>query len=366
MITLLLTLVLVGAMFRNLVRFVFRNYLVVGFVAWSLVGLVWSEDRISTLTTVAGLGAIALLGAAMALLGRSLDIGMVLMWTFTATSLGSLLLVIAAPQVGAVWVSHPTEGLTFQPIGLFAWNSDLGFSAAVAAILALAAAFTKRSWWLLLVVAFNGFMVWYSNSAASMITLLIASLALLLMQGWRWAVGLGAVAIIGAAAGMLALTPVGFLDRLLGLLGRSSNLTGRVNLWAETLAQAMSHPVLGAGAGVEPDLAKLTTAIHSHNGFIQVFFDRGAVGILLFAALIVMAVVRAARNRDTTAATLIVAVVIANLANNYLTYASLGLLLLLWVSYRGVEHRDAAAEGAVVRNSGDVMIKPTGSGSTEW
>jgi O-antigen ligase len=150
-------------------------------------------------------------------------------------------------------------------------------------------------------------------------------------------IALGTVSFAAAAAvlGVLFLGSSRFVELLLGLVQRSASLTGRTNLWRLALEQGAASPLWGQGFGLTPDYSGVSHANHAHNGFIQVFFDRGLVGVLIFMVIFAAAFWAAVRRKDRTGVALITAVAVANLANDYLTFASLGLLVLLWQSFLG-------------------------------
>lgn len=109
----------------------------------------------------------------------------------------------------------------------------------------------------------------------------------------------GLIALVAAAAGTIAL----FGDRLLGLLGKSSDLTGRLGIWNDVITLAHQRPAFGWGwvsywvPWAEP-FTNLTfrngvRQLQAHNAWVDVFLQLGMVGVVIFAALVVSTVVRA-------------------------------------------------------------------------
>jgi exopolysaccharide production protein ExoQ len=95
------------------------------------------------------------------------------------------------------------------------------------------------------------------------------------------------------------------LDRILEALGRSPDLTGRVQVWGFLMLMAGIRPILGYGYGgfwvvggpaqdvwdafqVDP-----TFAPHTHNGYLQLFLDCGIIGLGLLLVLLLIAVRKA-------------------------------------------------------------------------
>lgn len=104
--------------------------------------------------------------------------------------------------------------------------------------------------------------------------------------------GLAALAAGGVAAAALALR-----EQLLDLLGRSDDLTGRLDIWAAVTGLAEQRPVLGWGwvsywaPWVEPfdDLVIINGVryLQAHNAWLDVLMQLGWVGLIVFTILIV-------------------------------------------------------------------------------
>lgn len=96
------------------------------------------------------------------------------------------------------------------------------------------------------------------------------------------------------ALALVVVVIVGY-DRLVAMLGRSEGLTGRDDIWRDVLGRAAEHPILGGGfsspwvpwdpafAGwiVDHDI----TVFQAHNMWIDAFFQLGALGVVVVAAV---------------------------------------------------------------------------------
>ena len=81
-----------------------------------------------------------------------------------------------------------------------------------------------------------------------------------------------------------------------GLFNKSTDLTGRADIWRLTLYAAMEHPIWGIGYGAfwtgEDGPAQFIAdalawmPAHAHNGYIDIFNELGAVGSSLVAGLL--------------------------------------------------------------------------------
>ncbi|MEL4319000.1 O-antigen ligase family protein [Leifsonia sp. YIM 134122] len=111
--------------------------------------------------------------------------------------------------------------------------------------------------------------------------------------------------VYAAAAGLVVVVTAGIMTlggALLGVLGKSGDLTGRADIWAAVTGLAQQRPVFGWGwvgywiPWVPPfdDLAvrKGVVYLQAHNAWLDVRFQLGILGLVLFAALVVSTVWR--------------------------------------------------------------------------
>ncbi|MER7796917.1 O-antigen ligase family protein [Microbacterium sp. NPDC096154] len=107
--------------------------------------------------------------------------------------------------------------------------------------------------------------------------------------------------LLFAGIGVLgAVVVIQLWDRVLGMLGRDDSLTGRDEIWAAVWERAAQHPVHGNGFSSpwvpwEPAFDGWIvdhglSVFHAHNMWLDVFFQVGAVGLILmfgvYAALV--------------------------------------------------------------------------------
>lgn len=82
-------------------------------------------------------------------------------------------------------------------------------------------------------------------------------------------------------------------DTLFGVLGRGADLTGREGIWADVIARAEQHPLIGWGfstpwISTEPLIDGWIvdhgrTVVQAHSVWLDVFLQLGSVGVALFA-----------------------------------------------------------------------------------
>ncbi|RWZ68535.1 O-antigen ligase domain-containing protein [Labedella populi] len=110
----------------------------------------------------------------------------------------------------------------------------------------------------------------------------------------------GRLALYGAGAAVAAVVvvvAVGFRGAALDLLGKSADLTGRVDIWAGVTELAARRPWFGWGYSSpwlpgavpfdEPIVRNGVEQLQAHNAWLDVWLQLGVVGLVLFAAVIV-------------------------------------------------------------------------------
>lgn len=147
---------------------------------------------------------------------------------------------------------------------------------------------------------------------AAVLTLALTRSSTVLVAGAAAAVALGIVllarrltprgrltlyGVTALAAGGVLTLALTFREQLLSLLGRSDDLTGRLDIWAAVLGLAEQRPVLGWGwvsywaPWVEPfdNLVVINgvTYLQAHNAWLDVLMQLGVVGLVVFITLIV-------------------------------------------------------------------------------
>jgi O-antigen ligase len=100
------------------------------------------------------------------------------------------------------------------------------------------------------------------------------------------------------AAGAIVLVdyiPSSTLDRLAttGASISTWDLGGRVRLWSSSLDVYSNFPILGVGAGSLH--APLIIGVHAHNTFISILAELGPIGLILFAAILIVVFSQAVR-----------------------------------------------------------------------
>ena len=104
-----------------------------------------------------------------------------------------------------------------------------------------------------------------------------------------------AVSLVGFAAAVAASA----MPQFVAVLGRDSTMTGRTDIWKAVLQAIFKHPLLGYGfaafwLSLRGESANLILALRwavpaAHNGFLDIWLQMGAAGLLLFLVGFVLA-----------------------------------------------------------------------------
>jgi O-antigen ligase len=141
--------------------------------------------------------------------------------------------------------------------------------------------------------------------SATSVTTLAAGLIILWSLSWMRGRGqlalsgfykpaLLALLITGVA---LPIVGTGAASRVALALGRDASFTGRSDIWEALVPKAMKTPVLGAGYGsfwIDPGISFRVNEAHS--GYLEVWLELGAVGVILLGGVLVSTFLRAHRN----------------------------------------------------------------------
>lgn len=292
-------------------------WFLVGYVGWALVSVTWSAWPDATLATWAVLALTT---------GLGLFIAHVLTWRETVAAIASALKwLLGLSIVFELWVGLFLGGPLLPnfvdvpdaaPDAQWYWsrgnlfeggriqglvgNANLLAMAALMAMIVFAIRFAARAprrvtlvlWGALaayLFVRASSATAWLALAAVIVVlaTVLLMRTASRPRARTKYYI---AYAVIGVGG---ALTLWFGRDALFGILGRSSDLTGRELIWSTVLEKAAQHPVVGWGFSTpwlpwEPAfdgwiLDHGITVFMAHSMWIDAYFQLGAVGLALLA-----------------------------------------------------------------------------------
>src|SRR5690554_3128383 len=216
------------------------------------------------------------------------------------------------------WVEYPKRKLPLMllwsrnwlfdggPIQGVVGNSSLLAFAALLGVIVFGFQLAKRSvsrlgaaLWMLLAIA----LIALTRSATIYVAL--AALAFVVVAVWlvrrarRRALAYSAIAAV-VVVGVAVVLVLG--QRLLPLVGKSSDLTGRLGIWEKVIDLAGQRPVAGWGwvsywtPWAEPfrdlEIRNGVVQLHAHNAWLDVWLQLGILGLVVFGALVLVALVR--------------------------------------------------------------------------
>lgn len=318
------------------------------FVAWSLTTILWAPALSKAL--LQGVQLVSLFVVAM---GMIVHLGhrrsaQVIAGALTVASAISLLLMAFIPSLGFVDVLHTSTGSELHGSGVYGWNSELGIAAGIGFVFTLSGAILRFQIRTVAYAIINLIALVLSDSATSFAAV-AAGVGLFLLLYSKIA---RLVVLAGAVIGVIVATIVGWSNSIgfaLSLVGRDGNLTGRDAIWSATIGEISKRPVQGFGIGASPDYPTLIgrDVSHAHNGFLQLTYERGMIGLLLLAAMLVISVFFLMKIRTDLrlwVLPIMACLLVANYANNFITGVTLAAFVLIWcvaASVPGVPTPDA-------------------------
>jgi O-antigen ligase len=190
--------------------------------------------------------------------------------------------------------------------GIFSHKNVLGFASVLLIYTGLA--LVRKYWLVLPIVALATLTLIGSRSATSLLVCgaVVGVIPLGLILPLRFyafgAAGSFLLAAAVLAAGFMLIDDTSIVASLLGALRRDDTLTGRADLWSFGWEAFTAHPVLGLGykaywASDATSAAYLRYFVQQelwffHNNWLEVAVGTGLVGLALFGAGLVQAIVR--------------------------------------------------------------------------
>lgn len=279
-----------------------RNWLLVALVLLALVSVSWAAMPALALRRAIGVLGTTLLGIALAVRLSLEEQLRLLSWLCRTIAVLSLACVILLPSYGI----SSTAGHEWQ--GVFGYKSVLGFVMALSILvewqLPTPTAFSRTLNRLALFL--SAVLLFFANSLTPTISLLGA---LLLVEVYKFAVQRLRISLaITALATLLLLSSAMAVfsansGAITNALGRSSDLTGRTEIWSSVTGSVLERPLLGYGysgfwaeasaASAQIDHAVGGPIMYAHNGYLEVLLSLGIVGFGLTLAFLAAGIRRA-------------------------------------------------------------------------
>ncbi|MGC2333801.1 MAG: O-antigen ligase family protein [Candidatus Acidiferrales bacterium] len=232
----------------------------------------------------------------------------ILRWVLRIAAAMSLAMVILLPRHGISTGIADLDGGGWR--GMFNHKNGLGAAMALAILVewlvptrALLSRISKTLWLCLYCV-----LLVFSNSMTALTAIALTFLILYAFRIFRRQYKLPLPALLGGALviGAFFLANPG---EITGTLGRSSDITGRTELWHWVVQMIFRRPWLGYGfsgfwGGGSPEYALVVrmigwTPMYSHDGYLEIVLSLGVAGLLLFAWFMVTGLRRALYQAET-------------------------------------------------------------------
>jgi len=286
-----------------------RTLLLVAFCLLMLASTMWSVAPTRTLFNAIELLGSALVGFYLVVRFSLSTFLRILLFKFAVVAAGSYAMILLAPGRGRDdWGSGPWDGV-------FPEKNGLGAESALAllTLLAMWPGDAKRRVYAIIGVVAYAVLLAGAKSATAL-SAFLGSLAVTLVilvcrskktpEIVRYLV-LGGVVVSALAVAVFNITP----STILGMLGRSTSLTGRTDFWPYLWQAISDRPALGYGYsaffGSDAGNQYLSTYVlemsggwypwHAHDSFLQIALAGGFVAIGLFGVLLVVTLFRALR-----------------------------------------------------------------------
>jgi exopolysaccharide production protein ExoQ len=285
-----------------------RNVLISSLLFWALVSCFWSADASTSI--INGLRMTLSIALAFYLFQRYApnDLLKLLMLVGSVAAVGSVILIVVAPQYGlqgrdALYAFGAWQGIfgqknicgrmmTLLLLPAFfvqlegRWAGVIRFSYIVLLLVIIGMTRSAGSWFL-------------CGACLAFITSI--HLAFKLKRIDALTVGLVAA---GMAAAVIAGVAVN-IDAFLWMIGKDPTMTGRTMIWSSLMVSILKHPFLGYGymafwQGLNGESANTILQLnwpgmgYAENGVLELWLELGAVGVVLYAVVFAGAVKNAA------------------------------------------------------------------------
>jgi exopolysaccharide production protein ExoQ len=269
-----------------------RNWFVIALVLLAPVSCLWAATPALVLRrSVAVLGA-TLIGVVLAVRLSLEDQLRLMSWVLRIIAVLSLACIILLPSYG---ISESPEGMR-QWQGVFNQKNGLGATMALSFLVEwhrpAGSRFAKAL--KLTALLLSAVLLLFSGSITPLLAL---GGALLFTLGYKLLIQNLRVPLYVLALGAVFTVVFGVMplfsnsERITSALGRSSDLTGRAEIWSLVVPCILERPIYGYGfsgfwSGASPESAQIdramgTMIMYSHNGYLEILLNLGILGFSL-------------------------------------------------------------------------------------
>lgn len=280
-----------------------RNWFLAALVMLAFLSCLWTETPALALRRSIAVTGTTLFGIALAVRLSLEEQLRLLSWLFRILAVLSLACVFLLPRYGISWESPGHEWR-----GVFGYKNVLGSFMALSILVEWQLSAHTRFFIILnrLALLLSAVLLFFSNSMTPVVALAGTLLLVEIYKVARWRLRIPLYAtvlviLLTVSSGVMAF--FANRDAVAGIMGRSSELTGRTNIWGSVVPYILERPILGYGfsgfwGGASAGSATIdrtmgTIIMYSHNGYIETFLALGVVGFVLTLAFLGIAMKRA-------------------------------------------------------------------------
>jgi exopolysaccharide production protein ExoQ len=286
--------------YRETLFVVRRNGFVVALVLLALVSCLWAAMPALVLERSVAVCGTTLLGIALAVRLSLEEQLRLLSWSFRIMSVLSLACIFLLPSYGI------SDSAAHEWRGIFGYKNVLGSIMAMSILVEWQrpahTPFSRTLRWLALLL--SAVLLFFSGSITPALAL---GGSIVLIEIYKVATRLRIPLYATVLATVLMVSSGMVLgaksEAIVGALGRSSDLTGRTEIWSLVLSYIAQRPIAGYGysgfwLGAAPESAQVNQAMrglimYSHNGYLEILISLGIVGLVLTLAVLGIGVKRA-------------------------------------------------------------------------
>jgi exopolysaccharide production protein ExoQ len=312
-------------------------------LVYILLSVFWSEDKISSAKLLLAIPTIFVFVRVYFIRFSRVAILQQLINFFIVVLLTSIFCSLFTPSYGVSIGVH--EG-AWQ--GIFTHKNGLGNFSVLAACIFMSTIGRGMGWKPLIGLGLSIFLILMSNSTTALVCLILVLCVFLLLKSkkiltgvyqFRHPIYVGVILL--SAAPFL----VNFFSSGLNLFGKDTTFTGRVFIWGFILSMFYARPVFGYGLNQFEAFFKGANSTFvsnvgfqvgsTHNGFLDLAFSLGMVGVFLAFAFIIKLIPRKNNDLDLTISLvfLLAFVVVNSLESLFLSFNIWFVLLLVLIEF---------------------------------
>jgi exopolysaccharide production protein ExoQ len=273
---------------RQLVRVASRQPFILAFVGWASLSLMWSDDPQLTMRRIVGLLCTTALGFFLGMRFEMKALLRILAWALAFAVIASIIAAVLFPSFG---IMAKLDGGAWR--GIFAHKNELGRTMGIALIVFICLLWESRQNRSTDLIFFSlgvALLVLSRSMTSIIVTVLTLSVGFYRRSRLRPSQSVAFLAtslLVGFVATVYLQSR---MDSIFEMIGRDSNLTGRIPLWRLSIAAMLHRPLLGAGWDAfwpGPDGDTIRSLVrwvvpHAHNGFLEISLNIGVIGLLIF------------------------------------------------------------------------------------